>query len=90
MWPTLALSAKRQKKTVATEALKEGMWVRMVLKEINMLPVGPTTLLCDNNRAICLSECMNEEEITLRYINTHDNLVDIFTKGLHQVKFIQF
>ena len=37
-----------------------------------------------------LRECVQSQEITLSYINTHDNIADIFTKALDTRKFTHF
>lgn len=37
-----------------------------------------------------LRECVNNNEIKLAYINTSNNLADIFTKALDTVKFEKF
>ena len=91
----------------AFEATQECIWLRAMLMAIGHAPQGPTTLLCNNNSAINLSEDLMlhqrvkhvdikyhflwervaSKEITIRYINTKDNVADIFTKALHAPQF---
>ena len=86
----------------AFNAAKENSWLRALFQEIGFAFSDPTTIHCDNNAAICLSEdpLLHERvkhidikyhflreraesgELKLHYINTKDNLADIFTKAL--------
>ena len=81
-----------------------------LLDGIGYSSTTPTTILCDNNAAISLSEdpllhdrvkhidikyhFMREHvqsgELALSYINTQDNIADIFTKALEPKKFSRF
>ena len=102
---TVATSSCKAEYTAAFEAAKESIWLRNLLINIGFPQKSPTTILCDNNAAINLSEDLslhqrvkhinikyhflreriNMGEITLKYINTNDNLADIFTKAIeHQ------
>ena len=38
-----------------SEAAREAVWLRSLLRELELLPSGPTTVYCDNNGAIALS-----------------------------------
>jgi transposase InsO family protein len=104
---TVASSSCEAEYTAAFESSKEAIWLRMVLTSINLPPSGPTTILCDNNAAINLSEDpslhqrvkhvdikyhflrerVQSKEIKLSYVNTNDNIADIFTKALDKIKF---
>ena len=98
----VATSSCEAEYTAAFEAAKETIWLRNLLINIGFPQNSPTTILCDNNAAINLSEdpslhqhvkhidikyhflreCVNMGEIMLKYINTNDNLADIFTKAI--------
>ena len=99
---TVATSSCEAEYTAAFEAAKESIWLRNLLLNIGFPQKSPTTILCDNNATINLSEDpslhqhvkhinikyhflrehVNMGEITLKYINTNDNLTDIFTKAI--------
>ena len=100
---TVASSSCEAEYMAAFEAAKEAIWLRTLLMELKFIhPTTATTILCDNNAAICLSsdpamhsrvkhidiqyhflrECVQRKELTLSYINTKDNIADIFTKAL--------
>ena len=100
---TVASSSCEAEYTAAFEASKEAIWLRTLLMELKFIhPSTPTTILCDNNAAICLSsdpsmhsrvkhidiqyhflrERVQNKELALSYINTKDNIADIFTKAL--------
>jgi hypothetical protein len=107
---TVAASSCEAEYTAAFEASKEGIWLRTLLNSINYTTTGPTTICCDNNAAINLSEDpslhdrvkhidikhhflrerVQSNEISLSYINTNDNIADIFTKALDTKKFNRF
>jgi hypothetical protein len=107
---TVAAFSREAEYTVAFEASKEGIWLRTLLNSINYTATGPTTICCDNNAAINLSEdpalhdhvkhintkhhflckCVQSNKISLSYINTNDNITDIFTKALETKKFNHF
>ena len=79
----------------------------MLLLSIGLSPTSATTLLCDNNAAITLSEDpafyarvkhfdiryhflrerVQSGDISLFYVNTKDNIADIFTKPLDTTAF---
>ena len=101
----VATSSCEAEYTAAFEAAKESIWLRSLLTSIGFHQNSPSTILCDNNTTINLSEDLslhqrvkhinikyhflrervNMGEITLKYINTNDNLADIFTKAIeHQ------
>ena len=107
---TVAASSCEAEYVAAFEACKEAIWLRTLLDAIGHRPETPTTILCDNNAAINLSEDpllhdrvkhidikhhflrerVQSNEITLSYINTYDNIADIFTKALDTRKFTRF
>ena len=107
---TVAASSCEAEYVAAFEASKEVIWLRTLLNAIGHKPEKPTTILCDNNAAINLSEDpllhdrvkhidikhhflrerVQSQDITLSYINTHDNIADIFTKALDTKKFTRF
>ena len=107
---TVAASSCEAEYTAAFEASKEGIWLRTLLNSIDHAPTAPTTICCDNNAAINLSEDpalhdrvkhidikhhflrerVQSNEISLSYINTNDNVADIFTKALDTKKFGRF
>jgi Reverse transcriptase (RNA-dependent DNA polymerase)/GAG-pre-integrase domain/gag-polypeptide of LTR copia-type len=104
---TVATSSCEAEYTAAFEASKEAIWLRTLLSHIGFSPTAPTTLLCDNNATITLSEDpafharvkhfdvryhflrerVQLNEISLSYINTRDNIADIFTKPLGTTDF---
>jgi transposase InsO family protein len=104
---TVASSSCEAEYTAAYESCKEAIWLRSLLLNIGFPPSGPTTILCDNNAAISLSEDpslhqrvkhidikyhalrerVHSKEIQLSYINTNDNIADLFTKALDRIKF---
>ncbi|KAJ3477245.1 hypothetical protein NLJ89_g12428 [Agrocybe chaxingu] len=91
----------------AFDASKEAVFLRNLLSEVNFTPTQPTTILCDNNAAVIVSEDplhhnrtkhfdiryhylrerVQANDISLAYINTKDNLADIFTKALPAQQF---
>jgi len=108
---TIAASSCKAEYVAAFEACKEAIWLRTLLNAIGHQPLkNPTTILCDNNAAINLSEdpllhdCVKHidikhhflcehvqsQEITLSYINTYNNIANIFTKVLDTRKFTRF
>lgn len=104
---TVALSSCEAEYTAAYEVCKEAIWLCALLLGINIAPSDPTTILCDNNAAINLSEdpslhqhvkhinikyhflrkCIQSKEIKMLYINTHNNIANLFTKALDHGKF---
>ena len=107
---TVAASSCEAEYVAAFEACKEAIWLRTLLSAVGHSSKTPTTILCDNNAAINLSEDpllhdrvkhidikhhflrerVQSNEITLSYINTYDNIADIFTKALDTRKFTRF
>jgi hypothetical protein len=103
----MATSSCEAEYTAAFEAAKEATWLRTLLSNIQFPQKEPTTILCDNNAAITLSEdpafharvkhfdiryhFLREKvqtgDIELSYINTKDNITDIFTKALSTATF---
>ena len=85
-----------------SEVAKEVMWLRILLKEMNMNVETPSIIYVDNQASIRISEndadhdrtkhidirhyfirdLINNNEIKLQWISTHDQLADIFTKSL--------
>ena len=53
---TVASSFCEAEYTAAFEASKERIWLRTLLNSINHVTTRPTTICCDNNTAINLSE----------------------------------
>jgi hypothetical protein len=53
---TVAASSCEAEYMAAFEASKEGAWLRALFQGINMPCTQPTSLFCDNNAAISLSE----------------------------------
>ncbi|CAA7267819.1 unnamed protein product [Cyclocybe aegerita] len=106
---TIATSTCQAEYMAAFDASKEAMFLRNLLSEVNFAPNQPTTILCDNNAAIIISEDplhhnrtkhfdiryhylrehVQTHDISLAYINTKDNLADIFTKALPTQQFIR-
>jgi transposase InsO family protein len=104
---TVAASSCEAEYVAAFNAAKENSWLRMLFHEIGFTFPKPTTIRCDNNAAICLSEdpLLHERvkhidikyhflreraesgELKLLYINTKDNLADLFTKALEGQQF---
>jgi hypothetical protein len=104
---TVASSSCEAEYTAAFECAKEAIWLRTLLSGIGFAPPGHTTILCDNNAAINLSEDpslhqrvkhvdikyhflrerVHSNDLKLSYVNTNDNLADIFTKALDTTKF---
>jgi hypothetical protein len=52
---TVAGSSTEAEYIAISEASRESVWLRCLLRELEILPEGPTTLFCDNNGAIALS-----------------------------------
>ena len=104
---TVAASSCEAEYVAAFKACKEAIWLCSLLDTIGHQPKTPTTILCDNNATINLSEDpllhdrvkhinikhhffrkrVQSNEITLSYINTYDDIADIFTKALDTKKF---
>ena len=104
---TIAASSCEAEYVAAFEACKEAIWLCTLLDAIGHQPKTPTTILCNNNATINLSEDpllhnrvkhidikhhflrehVQSNKITLSYINTYDNIADIFTKVLDTRKF---
>ena len=110
-------NARKQKTVVASsceaeyiagfEATKECIWLRALLRGIDIATTAPTTIPCDNNVAITLSEdpllhahvkhidvkyhflheWVQSRDLVLTYVNTKDNVADIFTKPLDTRQF---
>jgi hypothetical protein len=53
---TVAASSCEAEYVAAFNSAKENTWIRMLFQEINRPFQTPTTIHCDNNAAICLSE----------------------------------
>ncbi len=53
---TVASSSCEAEYTAAYESCKEAIWLCALLKGIDLPPPDPTTILCNNNAAINLSE----------------------------------
>ena len=99
---TMATSSCKAEYVAALELTKEAIWIHSLLEGINFKQVEPTTINCDNNSAINLSEdsslhsCIKHINIryhfiqewvqsnkkNVSYINTNDNIADVFTKAL--------
>lgn len=104
---TVAASSCEAEYMAAFEAVQEYVWLRTLLREIGYGTNEATTIMCDNNVAINLSEDLMlhsrvkhvdikyhflrervaSEEIVMRYINTKDNIADLFTKPLSLPRF---
>jgi hypothetical protein len=52
---TVAGSSTEVEYIAVSEASREAVWLRSLLRKLELLPDGPTTLFCDNNGAIALS-----------------------------------
>jgi len=107
---TVAASSCKAEYVAAFEASKEAIWLCTLLDGIGYTPTNSTTILCNNNATINLSEDpllhdrvkhinikyhfmwehIQAEELSLSYINMHDNIADIFMKALEPKKFSQF
>ena len=99
---TVALSSAEAEYMGISEVAKEVMWLRILLKEMNMNVETPSIIYVDNQASIRISEndadhdrtkhidirhyfirdLINNNEIKLQWISTHDQLADIFTKSL--------
>lgn len=106
---TVAASSCEAEYMVAFKAAQECIWLCMLMEALGYPTSSATTLLCNNNSAVNLSEdpllhtrvkhvdikyhFLHEQvaswEINLRYINTKDNIADVFTKALRAPKFIR-
>ena len=104
----VATSSCEAEYIVAFKASKKCLWLCKLLNSLNHMTNAPTTICCNNNTAINLSEdpalhdhikyinikhhflckCVQSNEISLSYINTNNNIADIFTKAL-DIKKIQ-
>ena len=104
---TVATSSCEAEYMAAFEASKEAIWLRTLLSSIGLSPTSATSLLCDNNAAITLSEDpafharvkhfdiryhflrkrVQSGDISLSYVNTKDNIADIFIKPLDTTVF---
>ena len=60
------------------EVAKELMWLRIILKEMNVNVKSPSILYVDNQSAIKITN----GEIKLHWVSTAEQLADIFTKPL--------
>lgn len=104
---TVAASSCEAEYMAAFEAVQECVWLRTLLQAIGYPANNATTIMCDNNAAINLSEdpmlhsrvkhvdikyhFLRERvasgELTVRCINTKDNIADLFTKPLPLPRF---
>ena len=91
----------------ASEAAKEALHLRTVLKELDAADNSPMHLSVDNQSAIAVAynpehhsrmkhverrhlfirECVENLQIVVPFVSTHDNLADFFTKPLAHKKF---
>jgi hypothetical protein len=54
--PIIALSSTEAEYIAASDALRELLWLRLLISELSTLGPGPTDLLCDNQSAISLAK----------------------------------
>ena len=106
---TVATSSCKAEYMAAYKSTQECIWLCMLLHEIGWdFTKKPTTLFCNNEVAISLSEdptaharvkhfnikyhficeCARMGEITIKYINTCNNVADMFTKALPKPLFL--
>ena len=103
----IALSSCEAEIMAASEAAKEALHLRTVLKELDAADDSPMHLSVDNQSAIAVAynpehhsrmkhverrhlfirECVENLQIVVPFVSTHDNLADFFTKPLAHKKF---
>jgi len=81
----------------AAAAMKEAIWLRTFLTELNFSETHPITLRIDNQSAILLAktpcfirEKLEEGEISVEYVPTNEQVADILTKPLVREKHSHF
>ncbi|KAL5789205.1 hypothetical protein ACOSQ2_004093 [Xanthoceras sorbifolium] len=96
------LSTCEAEYVAATSAVCHAVWLRNLLKELNMTQEELTKLYVDNKLAISLAknpvfydrskhidtqyhyirECITRKDVQVKYVKSHDQAADIFTKPL--------
>ncbi|KAG5725581.1 Copia protein [Termitomyces sp. T112] len=104
---TVAASSCEAEYMAAFEAAQECIWLRTLLWAVGHNSDTATTIMCDNNAAVNLSEdpllhsrvkhvdikyhflreWVASNELIVKYINTKDNVADLFTKPLPLPRF---
>ena len=107
--PIVTLSTCEAKYIAATTCVSHAIWLRNLLKELNMSQMEPTEIRVDNKSAISLAknpmyhdrskhidtryhyirECITKQDLKLEYVNSQDQIADVFTKTLKKEDFIK-
>ena len=105
--PTVAASTTEAEYMAASNATKEGLWLRKLLTDLGK-PLKPIVIQSDNQAAISLlknpitsmrskhidvihhlaRERVVRGEVVFSYVNTADNVADMLTKPLLELKFL--
>ncbi|CAL1381539.1 unnamed protein product [Linum trigynum] len=105
----VTLSTCEAEYVAATSCACHAIWLRKLLKELNMTQEESTEIFVDNKSALALAknpvfhdrskhintryhflrECVEQKEVTLKYVKTEDQIADIFTKPLKQDVFVK-
>lgn len=106
---TVACSTVEAEYIAVSEAAREGVWLRYLLREVGTMQSAPTVVHCDNKGAIRLAlnpgthhrtkhidikhhfirELIDDDVISLEYIQSKRQLADILTKGLPKPRHIE-
>lgn len=106
--PTVSLSSTKVEYKALCSSTYEAIWLRHIFEDSGERKGVPTSIKCDNQISIKLTnnpnyharskhienqhhfvrEKIQSKEIDLIYSNTHDNVVDIFTKPLGKTKYV--
>lgn len=98
----VTLSTCEAEYIAATSCTCHAIWLRRLLKELNLPQMEATEICIDNKSAQALAknpvyhdrskhidtryhfirECIAKKEVELKYVKSHDQVADIFTKPL--------